>query len=490
MRVFTAALVHETSGLSPIPTSADDFRGSTYYDPRTGPPSEELSNCLELGLRQAAARAGHEIVDSLYAAASPSSSPASFVYEELRDRILEDLAAALPVDAVLLFLHGAQMAQGFDDCEGDLLRHFRSIIGKDVPVGIELDLHGHITPAMIDHADILAMCMQYPHTDFAERAQHVLDLVEALAEKRIAPQAAFVRLPMMGVFHTTRDPMRKFVEQAEALQGRDDILSVSIQHGFATCDSPNTGAGILVIADGDAKLAHDTAKALASEFFSLREAIRAPALAVDAALEQASALPGPVVIADTSDNAGGGAGGDSTFILRRMIARQIKRAAVGALWDPIAVDFATKAGVGAHIKLRIGGKVGPLSGDPVDVDAKILAINPDLSGYAFGQPARFGPHVALEAGGITIVLCKQREQTHSPQIFTELGIDLGKLQLVVVKSAQHFHAAFAPLASAVIYACPPGTTTTNYEAETYHRLRRPIWPIDATPFEIAGETWG
>jgi microcystin degradation protein MlrC len=489
-RLFSAALVHETCGFSPIPTAMSDFEGGLFFDPGRGPPTKEQARCLELGLRRVALARGHIVVDSLHAAASPSAPPRAAVYEMLRDRILRDLERALPLDGVLLFLHGAQMAQGYEDCEGDLLMRAREIVGARVAIGVELDLHGNISERMVDHADVMAMCLEYPHTDFAARATHVLDILEATLDRELAPVSAFVPVPMLGIFHTTRDPMRSFVDRARALECRDGVLSVSIQHGFPSSDSSRTGAGILVIADRDRACAQAVALALAREFFALREEIRAPRLGIDEAIDAALAFPrGPVIVADTSDNPGGGAAGDSTYLLRRLIERQVPDVAVGAMWDPQALEFAMKAGVGARLPLRIGGKVGALSGEPLDLDVEVRAVCEDLVGFAFGERAYLGPHIALEAGNVVIVLSRRREQTHSPQVFTQLGIDLKSKRIVVVKSAQHFHALFAPIAAAILYASPPGTVTTDYSIVPHRRLRRPIWPLDEPPFAFEGREW-
>lgn len=490
MRFFSAALVHETCGFSPIPTALSDFIAGVYYDPSCGPPSDDQARCLELGLRRVALSREQTVVDSLHTAANPSAPPRAAVYEALRDRILFDLERSLPVDGVLLFLHGAQMAQGYEDCEGDLLMRVRRLVGPRVPIGVELDLHGNISEGMVTHADVMAMCLEYPHTDFAARAAHVVDLIEATVAGRVTPVSAFIAVPMLGVFHTTRDPMRGFVDRAKALEGHGGVLSVSIQHGFSSSDSARTGAGILVIADGDGTRAQAVASQLATEFFAIRDEIQAPQLGVDAAIDAALAHShGPVVIADTSDNPGGGAAGDSTHILHRLIERDVRDVAVGALWDPQALELATKAGVGARLPLRMGGKVSPLSGQPVDLDAEVTACREDLIGFAFGEKVRLGPHVALQAEGVTIVLSRVREQTHSPQVFTELGIDLRSKRIVVVKSAQHFHALFAPIASAIVYCSPPGTVTTDYAVWPYRRLRRPIWPLDDPPFACHGRVW-
>jgi microcystin degradation protein MlrC len=202
---------------------------------------------------------------------------------------------------------------------------------------------------------------------------------------------------------------------------------------------------------------------------------------VDAALDEALAAgTGPVVLADRADNPGSGAPGDSTFILQRLIERGIRNAAVGPLWDPVAARIAFDAGEGARLALRIGGKIGPLSGQPLDLQCTVKALRPDMvmTGLA-GAPTAMGDCALVEAEGIEIVLCSIRNQAMDIDVFTQLGCDLRAKAIVVVKSAQHFHASFSKVAAKVIYVGAAGAATPHTPTLPYTKIRRPRWPLDA-----------
>ncbi|HEY1092418.1 MAG TPA: MlrC C-terminal domain-containing protein, partial [Burkholderiaceae bacterium] len=204
-------------------------------------------------------------------------------------------------------------------------------------------------------------------------------------------------------------------------------------------------------------------------------------LPMDAALDLAlDAPPGLVVLADSADNPGGGAACDSTFILRALLERGVRDAALGMLWDPQAVAIATSAGVGARLPLRVGGKVGPMSGDPLDLDVEVLACRSDASqrGLVPGSRDPLGAAVALRVQGVDVVLNSIRQQVFSPDCFTEMGVDLSSKRLVVVKSTQHFRAGFDPLVVRTVYADTPGSLRVNLGELPYRHLRRPLWPID------------
>jgi microcystin degradation protein MlrC len=400
-------------------------------------------------------------------------------YEALRDELLADLKAALPVDIVLLGLHGAMVADGYDDCEGDLLARAREIAGLRAVIGAELDPHAHVSELMVNSADILIAFKEYPHVDVRERAEELVTLCQRKALGEIAFAPALVDCEMVVPIHTTRDPGRALVKRMQSLEGRDGILSVSIAQGFATGDVPDMGTKVLVYADGDKAKAERLARTLADEVISLRDQLMVHYLDVDTALDRALAAEGgPIVLADRSDNPGSGASGDSTFILGRMLERSISDAALGPLWDPIAVRIAFDAGIGARIALRIGGKTGPMSGDPVDVDCTVQALIPDMTQKSqAGTPSAMGDCALVSVGGIDIVLNTMRTQGLDTGLFGQLGCDPAAKKIVVVKSAQHFHASFARIARDILYVGAPGSADPNYANLPYKRIRQPKWPI-------------
>jgi microcystin degradation protein MlrC len=212
----------------------------------------------------------------------------------------------------------------------------------------------------------------------------------------------------------------------------------------------------------------------------MRELLGTPTPDIDAALDQALALAsGPVVLADGADNPGGGAACDSTFVLRRLVERGVANAALGPLWDPVAVRIAFDAGVGAHLPMRLGGKIGPLSGDPLDVSCTVMALCKDMvmTGLS-GTPTQLGDCAWVRAQGVDVVLITLRNQALHTDLFTQLGIDVGKCKIIVVKSSQHFYAAFAQVAKQVIYVQAPGAVTHDLQSLPYKKIQRPKWPLD------------
>ncbi|MBV8500448.1 MAG: M81 family metallopeptidase [Paucibacter sp.] len=488
MRIFLAGLIHETNSFSPIPTGVASFEEGLLVRRADPDALRRIEAQAMLGGVLAAARSkGDTLLPGLFAVAEPSGPLARPGYEELRDALLADLKASGPVDAVVLMLHGAMLAEGYPDCEGDLLTRLREVVGPGVPIAALLDLHGNLSAAMVDSGALLIACKEYPHIDYAARGAELYSLLSRRVCGELAWRAHWRRVPMLGIFGTSQSPMREFVQRLQTSETRPGLLSISALHGFPWSDTEHTSAALLAYAE-DKPSADAAARSvldeLAPAFYGLREMASAKRLPLALALDEAETAMrnnrGPVVLADTADNPGGGAACDSTFVLRALLDRGIRDAALGMIWDPQAVGLATAAGVGAQLSLRIGGKVGPMSGDPVDLDVEVLACRSDARqrGFTPGAFEPLGAAVALRGAGITIVLNSLRQQVFSPDCFTELGVDPTAHRLVVVKSTQHFRAGFDRIAAATIYADTPSTLQADMSGLPYRHLRRPVWPLD------------
>jgi microcystin degradation protein MlrC len=339
-------------------------------------------------------RRAWQVVESLGAFAQPAGPTVR--YERFRAEILDDLRAAMPIDSVLLSPHGAIVAEGYDDAEGDLLA-----------------------------------------------------------------------------------AVRGFVDRCAALEGPDGVLSVSIGHGFPWGDVAEMGSKIVVITDGDG------AKALGRDFFRIRKETQPPYTTLDEAVARAGAhrAPEPLVIADVADSAGGAAS-DSTVILRRLLEAGVRNAAAAIFWDPIAVGLAHEVGLGGTLDLRIGGKLGPASGDPLDVRGAVIGLARDAS-IPFGtgdvtlEPV--GDMAAWVIGRIALVCGAVPTQCFSTAAFTNVGIDPAAGSVLVVTSMQHFHAAFAPIAADILYAVAPGAVAPDVTMLPYRHASRWQWPFVEDP---------
>jgi microcystin degradation protein MlrC len=483
MRIFIAGMDTETNTFVPIPTGYRSFNdvGIAHGDATSRALNEP--SCQLYVWRQRGEADGHTIIESLCVNAEPGGITVRKVYEDFRDEILADLQNCLPVDGVMLALHGAFVAEGYDDTEGDLLSRVRAIVGKDVPVAVELDLHCHLSAEMVANADLIMAYKEYPHTDIMEVAGQLYDLFVATIAKKIKPVMGVFDCRMISTYRVQEQPMRGFVDRMKALEGKDGVLAVSLCHGFPHGDVVDVGTRMLVVTNGDAARAEIIARELGLELFSLRHELGRGSLTIDEALDAALAeRHGPIVIADTSDNAGGGAPGDSTFILRRILERGITDVVSAMYWDPIAFRFCAEAGVGASIKLRVGGKCGPFSGDPVDLEVVVKGLGFGLTQTYGGMPCTIGDAAWVNTAGVDLIVNTHRTQVFHPEFMFALGLDPAAKKIIVVKSNYHFQAGFAPIAKRIIFCAPPGATQPDYENIPFSKLRKPYWPRVDDPF--------
>ncbi|MBZ9994798.1 M81 family metallopeptidase [Mesorhizobium sp. BH1-1-4] len=489
MRIFTASLATETNTFSPVPTDRASFEMAFYAGPGKHPETPTLCSSPIVALRRRAAAEGLTVIEGTATWAEPGGLVQRQTYEALRDEILDQLKAALPVDAVMLGLHGAMVAQGYDDCEGDLLERVRGIVGPGVTIACEFDPHSHLTPSRVAACNVMAYFLEFPHTDFYERGEHVVELGLAAARGEIKPVISTFDCRMIQVLPTSREPMRSFVDRIKALHGKDGVLSVSVIHGFMAADVPEMGTRILVLTDNDKARGDALAERLGRELYAMRETTAMAMLSADAGIERALAVLAqrkdkPVVIADIWDNPGGGVPGDGTIVLRELMARGIANVGVATIWDPIAVTFCQAAGEGAVIDLRFGGKAGPQAGEPID--ARVTVLKAVGEGWQSFGPSRvtLGPSavVRIEGTEVDVILNTNRTQTFEPDVFSNIGIDPLSKDILLIKSTNHFYAGFEPIAAEIIYVAAPSSYPSNPAATNYTKLTRPVWPRVKNPW--------
>ncbi|MCJ2184102.1 M81 family metallopeptidase [Novosphingobium sp. 1949] len=468
---FLATLVTETNTFAPIPTGLASFE-ETHWTRRDASLTDPqgMGSTARL-FRELAEADGRAVIESIAAFAQPAGPTVAPVYAMLRGHILEDLRAAGPVGMVLLGLHGAMIAEGCDDCEGDIIAAVREIVGPDVPIGVELDPHCHLTQRMVSAADAVVIMKEYPHTDWDDRARELYAICSAAAAGDARPVSAMFDCRMVGFYPTTMEPMAGVVRALKAAEREAGVLSVSLAHGFPWGDHPDMGTRVLVITDGDEALAARTAERLGHTIYALRDTLLPKLASIPDAIAKAGRLEGLVVMADTADNTGGGAPGDTTHLLQGLLEADIGPAVFGAIYDPGAVRVCMEAGEGARVWLRVGGKLGMTSGDPLDVEVEVVKVVQDHQQSFSGSVSSFGPSAWVRIGRIDVVLVSVRSQVYGRDAFTGLGITLEDKRIVAVKSSEHYRADFGPIADHVIPVATPGAIQMDFVGLPYRNKR-------------------
>ncbi|HUG13453.1 MAG TPA: M81 family metallopeptidase [Thermomicrobiales bacterium] len=484
MRIAIGGVSHETNTFCAGKTELADFQRSAWQsgqgllDAHTGVRSD-LGGMIE-----AAARLGIEVAPTFYSSTQPYGTISREAFERLRDELIGGLRAVLPVDAVCLAMHGAGVAEGADDFEGALLREVRALVGPDVPIVVTLDLHGNITQRMVDNSNVLLGCHLYPHTDMYERGIEAVELAQRIVNGEIRPVTRLAHLSMLAQAAATAiHPARSINEHCAEWESGPGVVDATFFHGFPYTDTPDVGITVVVTTNGDEDLAERAAKDVARRVWELRDDFRQELPKPDEAIRQALDTDGgPVVIAETSDNPGGGAAGDGTHLLKAMLAANLSDAAFGFIYDVETVEQAHAAGVSSTIVARVGGKTDALHGAPADVTAYVKALTDGQfimqSAMGRGRRVELGRTARLVVGGLDIIVASSRQQTFDPELFLLHGVDVSRYKIVALKSSQHFRAGFEPVAARIIRTDTPGATTNDFSLFPYERIPRPMWPFD------------
>jgi microcystin degradation protein MlrC len=337
---------------------------------------------------------------------------------------------------------------------------------------------------MVANANALLVCHLYPHTDMYERGVEAMELAAKICAGEARPVMYMTILPMTIPPSTTSvGPARAINELCYEWESAPGMLDCTFVHGFPHTDVPVMAVTVVATADGDAELARRASRAVAARIWETREQFVVDLPAPAEAIEQALNTDGrPVIIAEVSDNSGGGAPADGTHLLRAMLDAGLTDACFGFLSDPEVAAQAHEAGVGATIDIRLGGKSDSQHGAPIETSAyvKCLSDGQFLLQTPMGRGARvnLGKMARLVIGGVDVIVGSRRSQTLDPELFLLHGIDVTRYKIVALKSQQHFRAGFDNLAARIIRTDPPGATSSNLRSFTYERLSRPIWPLD------------
>lgn len=489
-RIMIAQFAHETNTFSRLPTTLEDYRRRWLVEGEAIAPRFRGTRTEIGGLLDHADKAGWELVPAVAANATPSGKLSRDAWESIRDLILAQARKAGKLDGVVLALHGAMVSETEDDAEGALLEALRGVLGSRLPVIATLDLHANATPRMARHANALISYRTYPHIDQYERAQQAAALMDRILDGDAGPQTLIVQPPTLcGADHgrtVQPGPMRDLLSMADAFEKEDGIHVVSIQAGFMPADIEWAGPSIAVSHEpGAIGRAREIADALSREIWRRRaeETIAFRSIAqVMAAVQADEGKGGPLVVADGSDNPGGGGYGDATNMLRALIDAGAKNAAVGHIYDPATAQAAHRAGAGGTLRVKLGGHVDPQFGAPIEVDAEVQSLSDGVfvndGPMGKGTKSEMGPTAVLRIGGVEVIVISNRLQNTDLQTFLSQGIEPTARRVLVVKSVHHFRAAYAPIAREVMIVDSGALCTPDPKRLPFTRLRRPIWPLD------------
>ena len=489
-QVLIASIKHETNTFSNRPADLAAFHARYCYRGEEIPTNMRGTKVEMAAFFDAADRHGWSLTYPIATSATPSGRVAKAAFDEFAGDIMTAIDQGPRFDAILLALHGAMVLEHHEDGEGLLLEMVRDKVGRDVPIGVTLDLHANATDRMAELADVMVSYRTYPHIDQYEIATQAADLIARTLAGEIRPNTVVARRPMLdGADHgrtTAPGPMTELLARADQFITEPGVLAVSINGGFPWTDIRDVGPTAVVTGDGNSPRYREIAELLMDDVWDKRAVSTITTVSADPAIADVRQhLDGgkPVVLADFADNPGGGGYGDATGLLGRMIAAGFENAAFATMCDPAAVRILVETGVGGTASLELGGKIDPRYGTPLNVTGQVKTITDGtfrLDGPMIkGAIMRMGPTAVLRVGGIDIVVTGTRHQVVDLQYFKHAGIDPTAKSVLGIKSAHHFRAAYGPIAAEVIVVDDGGgLTSRNYRSLPYRNVRRPVYPLD------------
>ena len=491
MKVVIAQMQHETNTFSPVPTPWESFgndgppQGSAAYNAMKG---TRLPMAAFIDLAEAAKA---QVVTPVAAWANPSGPVDGKAYDRICELICNEVSKGC--DAVFLDLHGAMVvADRTDDGEGTLLERIRAVAPK-VPIAVSLDLHANVTDRMVRNATVIAGYKTYPHVDQYESGHLAGSIVLRAMRGEVKPVMAWGNVPLLAQTlrqNTGESPMKDCVDAARAAE-KEGLLAATAFGGFQMADIHDAGLSVVTVADGNHNAAEAACKSILDIAWTHKEQFIYRGEPLEQALAKAKVMAeqtgGPILLLDHADNCASGATQDTMYVLKAALRQGLSGIAVGPVRDPQAVAEMIKAGVGAKVTVKVGGKMDmpaiDVKGEPLELTGVVRAITDGeytITGPQFqGMRCYMGRTVVLDTGAAEIVVTEKNQEPWDRGVFTSVGIAPEQKRFLLLKSRMYFRPVFLPIAKGMVFCDSVGVGTSDWTQFEFKNLRRPIYPLDS-----------
>ena len=474
MQIGIAGFSHESNTFAASPTKLDDFRvdtGQGMID-RYAQTFHEIA-----GFIAGAEEYGYSLYPMLAADATPAGPLTAEAYETLVGQLLNMIENAPKLDGLLLALHGAMVAEGFPQADGETVRRVRQLVGPDFPLAVTHDYHGNVPAQLVADADALVIYKTCPHIDQPERGLQAASILTRTVRGEVKPAGAMVKPEVIFniVYHNTSlPPMQPLMQAAIELEQQPGILACSVAAGYQYADVPAMGPSIVVVTDNDLERAQQEAERLGHMMWAVREQLKPnvpdPVTAVRRAM---ASKRQPVALFELGDNIGGGSAGDATILLKALIDERADDWVV-TIYDPEAVATCFKAGIGATVSLPVGGKTDDMHGPTLQITGQVRTLH-DGSYVETERRHGGGRHfnqgltavLAVEVGSTgsgarrLLVLNSERSTPNSIHQITCAGIQPQQQRILVAKGAVAPRAAYEPVSADIIEVDTSGATSIS-----------------------------
>ena len=496
-RFVLAAMRHETNTFSPIATELKHFvRGSPNNELMRGDVAVEAlagTNCPFAGYYDLLRDANAELIVPCAGNAWPQGIVTTDAYEHMAGLITD--AVKHGCDALFLDLHGAMVTEDHDDPEGELVTRIRKL-APELPIAVALDFHANLSSALLDNVTTLAGYRTYPHVDTYETGQRAGKALLRAVRGEIKPSISWGRLPMMTHMlkqTPSRQPMKDIMQRAIHAECEGEVLIASVFGGFPLADIPHVALASVIVTDGDKPRADALRNELLDMAWERRDQFIFDSEPMSESIAKAKSLPGaPIVLADHGDNCGAGGMTDVMAVLEEVLRQGLESVCAGPFCDPQCVQAMISAGEGAEVTLQLGGKwdmpMLNLKGKSLTVSGTVGRITDGrftITGpMSTGATMDLGPSARLDMGTTQLLVSSRPFEPIDVGCFSHAGIDITRKKFVLIKSRQHFRAAFEPLASEIVMVAGPGVCSSDYSVFPFQNIQRPIYPIDSNTTKV------
>ena len=478
-RVLAGGIAQESHSFNPILTTRESFAVRAGEDAVA---RARGTNSTLGGIVDAAAEAGVEVVVPTLFRAQSGGPVEDAVFAEVRGRMV-DAARGGGFDAIVLPLHGGMLTPTLHDPEGALVRDLRGAVGPSVPITAAFDLHAHVTPEVLEHCDLLAAYLTNPHSDQGATGHRAFAAALAMLDGALDPVLASARVPMLtlGNDRTDEEPLRALHARAAAAVAAGRVHDASIFNAQQFLDVPELGQVVLAYGNGRSAEAEALVRGLAEDLWRQRDRLIGSYPSLESCLARAvSGTPRPLILGDQGDRVAAGGPGDSTVVLRALLALGADLPAAVPIADAEAVERCRRAGVGATLTLTFGGRHSRTA-PPVTLTGEVVSAGPGASlTYAGpaekGQRATVGPYAVLRAGALLVVLTALPYAYIDPEYYRAMGVEPGEQRVVVTRSGYHFTLNYAAIGECVTVDTP-GMTSYRV-SELPFTVARPFYPLD------------
>lgn len=300
-------------------------------------------------------------------------------YEAMKREILDRIAQAGKIDAFYFDIHGAMAVESLADAEADLLAAIREKVGREIPFTCSSDLHGNITPALVEGIDLITTYRTAPHVDWMETRERAVRLL-----------LRWWREP--GAIYRTR-------------------------------------IGIPVLVSGEM----------------------------------------------SGDNPTAGGAGDVPETLEALIANPVLAgfstvtAIFASIPDAVAIAECCRAGKGAKVYLRLGGKLDPDHGHELAFGGRVITLS--------NHDSVAGWQAVVKAGGVHMIVTERPKPFHKREDFLTLDLDPLLHKITVVKIG-YLEPELKAMARHHFLVLSAGAVPPLIAAISYCNLTRPMFPLD------------